>query len=825
MGDVASAIHSRASVLLVDDVKANLIALSALLKPLGARLVEAQSARDALAAIQQEQFAVALLDVQMPEMDGFQLATALRELEYGRRLPVLFVTAIHQDDSYVKRGYAAGAVDYITKPFDAEIVRARVRGFVDLFEGRERYRNKELFLRTSERDEAQRKLRAFERIAAADWEEPLLEGFFRELLAFFLDAADTADSAAILLREQGDYVVRAAAGTDRSVFQKIPDLIDDMESKQNPHFGAFELANADASSPATILSCMPLIHTGETYGFACIASSRAPSFSPGDLMLFRAVAERAAWSLSQQLERRLLYDVFGAIPALISILRMPSMKCIFASPDLRGLMAKRDPVGISASDMGMGAGALAIIEEAYQTGRPVSADELPFMSNGSARFVQFTAQPLRNLTGTIDRVITFATEVTSLVKARKLIEEHESERSLLLEKEQAARAEAERANREKDEFLAMISHELRTPLQAIFGWTAIAQRKAPPELKQALDTIERNAKRQTSLIEDLLDVSRITNGTLRLDRRTIDLAEVINAAVDAIQPAAKAKSLALESAVAPFMDFMGDAERLQQVFGNILSNAVKFTPGGGQINVQASSTKGGLRISISDTGEGIEPEALPLIFDAFRQGSSSSTRRHSGMGLGLTLAKQLIEAHGGSINAASGGPGHGTTITVDLPFAKSATASESRVAESENEAPAKNVRLNHLKILVVEDDDDARELLSEILQHHFGASVTTSASAAEGMEALQRFRPDVVISDLSMPDVDGYDFIRSVRQLDAAAGGGTPAIALSAQGRAEDGGRALTAGFQLYVSKPVDIARLVAAITSLKPAPATDTSR
>ena len=818
MGELQPAVHSRAGVLLVDDVKANLIALSALLKPLGARLVEAQSAREALLAIQREQFAVALLDVQMPEMDGFQLAAALRELEYGRRLPVLFVTAIHQDDSYVRRGYAAGAVDYITKPFDAEIVRARVRGFVDLFEGRERYRNKELFLRTSERDEAERKLSAFVRITAADWEEPLLEGFFRELLAVLLDAADTADSAAILLREQGEYVVHAAAGTNRSIFQKVPDLVGALESKATPPFSVIELS---ATSPVTALSCIPLIHTGEIYGFACIASSRASSFSPGDLVLFRAVAERAAWALSQQLERRLLYDVFGAIPALISILRMPSMKCIFASPELRGLTGKRDPVGISASDMGMGSEALALIEEAYQTGKAVSADELPFMSNGSERFVQFTAQPLRNLAGPIDRVITFATEVTSLVKARKLIEEHEVQRSLLLEKEQTARAEAERANREKDEFLAMISHELRTPLQAIFGWTAIAQRKAPPELKQALETIERNAKRQTSLIEDLLDVSRITNGTLRLDRATIDLAEVINAAVDAIQPAAKAKNIALEAAVSPFMDFTGDAERLQQVFGNILSNAVKFTPSGGRINLEAKILKTGLQISISDTGEGIAPDVLPLIFDAFRQGSSSSTRRHSGMGLGLTLAKRLLEAHGGSIGAASAGPGQGTTITVDLPLAKSARAAESRAPENANDQLTKGPGLSHLKILVVEDDDDARELLSEILHHHFGASVTTSASAAQGIAVLQHFHPDVVISDLSMPEVDGYDFIRAVRQLDAKAGGHTPAIALSAQGRAEDGGRALKAGFQLYVSKPVDIAHLVAAITSLKPAPET----
>ena len=820
---------SRASVLLVDDVRANLIALSALLKPLGARLVEAQSAKDALSAIRQEPFAVALLDVQMPEMDGFQLATAIRQLEYGRQLPILFVTAIHRDDMYVKRGYAVGAADYITKPFDADIVRARVKGFVDLFEGSGRLRGEELSRRTSERDDAHRKLKAFERIAAASLEEPQLQIFFRDLLAEFLNAADTADSAAIIEREHDRYVVRASAGTNRDVYLKVPELIGDVApliadlANRNGNHGGKVHALPTIADPSSrvALSVVPIVNAREISGLACIGSSKATSFSEGDLTLFKAVSERASWALAQQLERRQLQEVSEVMPAMISIVSMPSMKYVFASPEFRAIFPIADPVGANASEIGMGSAAVKIIKDAYHSGRTVLVDELAFFQNGKERFVQFSAHPLRNHAGIVDRILTFATEVTSLVDARHRIEEHEAEHAVMLEKEHLLRAEAERANQAKDEFLATISHELRTPLQAILGWTTLSLRNAPAEMRHALETIERNAKRQTTLIEDLLDVSRITNGNLRLERYPLDVSELVNAAVEAIRPAAKAKNIGIGLKLPARMDLHGDGDRLQQVFANILSNACKFTPEGGHISVRGEFSAKRILIHIVDTGEGIEPAILPLVFDPFRQGSGSTTRRHSGLGLGLTLAKRLVEAHSGIIDVASPGPGKGTTVTIELPRNQSAGAADTEKSADGQVRDVRKQSLNYLKILIVDDDEEARSLLSTLLAEHHGATVTTAESAVQAIEVVKQFHPDLIVSDLAMPNEDGYEFMRSVRNLPAGSGGDTPAIALSAQGRAEDGGRALAAGFQGYVAKPVEVDRLIAAITSHCPRPST----
>ena len=533
-----------ASVLIVDDSPANLIALGAVLKPLGVRVVEASSGPQALERIVAETFAVVLLDVQMPEMDGFEVARRVRASDKPE-LPIIFLTAIHRDEAFARKGYATGAADYITKPFDADVLRARVKAFVDLFHQRERLRRQEVGDRTRERDDAMAKL-----------------------------------------------------------------------------------AN-------------------------------------------------------------------------------------------------------------------------------------------------------------------------------------------LLESERQARLEAEIANHAKDEFLATVSHELRTPLNAILGWAVIALRKAKdPEVQQALATIERNARAQTRIIEDVLDVGRIISGKLRLEIAPVKVADTIEGAVQALRPAADAKAVRFVVEVDDDVGIIAaDVDRLQQIIWNVLSNAIKFTPKGGSVALRAIRAQSDVVVTVTDTGQGIRREFLEHIFEPFRQADGSTTRRHGGLGLGLAIVKQLAHAHGGTIVAHSEGEGLGSTFTLTLPVRSLATLGHERPKSPVPGTPVppadeRDCRLDGLRVLVVDDDDDARALIRRVLSDQ-GAAVTVAPSAEVALRELERLLPDVLVSDIGMPDIDGYSFIRRVRGLPAERGGGTPAIAITAYARAEDEGRAVATGFQAYMSKPIDPTRLV----------------
>jgi signal transduction histidine kinase len=533
---------TRPSVLVVDDKPANLVALSAVLQPLDVRIVEARSGAEAIERVAAEPFAVVLLDVQMPEMDGFEVARRVRASAAGEEVPIIFLTAIHRDEEYARKGYATGAADYITKPFEPDVLRARVKAFVDLFHQRERLRVREVGERTRERDAA------LERLAE------------------------------------------------------------------------------------------------------------------------------------------------------------------------------------------------------------------------------------------------------------------------LLESERAARLEAEVANRAKDEFLATMSHELRTPLGAILGWAAIARRQRPPaEVDRALETIERNARAQMRIVEDVLDVGRMVRGAVRLELDPTDAAEAIEDAVTSARPAAEAKQITLGVGVSPDIGVIwADGERLRQIVANLLSNAIKFTPRGGHVSLAARRVGESVVLDVEDDGEGIRPDLIPHLFEPFRQGDGSSTRRHGGVGLGLAIVRQLVEAHGGTVGARSDGEGMGSTFTVVLP-AKSSRASAPRVPVA---APASRPQLERMRLLIVDDDEDSRDLIACILGER-GAHVQAAASAEEALRLLEANPPDVLVSDIGMPDVDGYSLIRSVRAMETARGGGTPAIALTAYARSVDGERALAAGFQAHVMKPVDPDRLVALIASL----------
>jgi signal transduction histidine kinase/ActR/RegA family two-component response regulator len=415
--------------------------------------------------------------------------------------------------------------------------------------------------------------------------------------------------------------------------------------------------------------------------------------------------------------------------------------------------------------------------------------------------------------------------LTGLVwmQARARVQAEQSERNAadasrviqeLLDRERSARAEAERVSRMKDEFLASLSHELRTPLNAVIGWAHLIQRGhlTADKTRHAIDTIERNAQVQARLVEDLLDMSRIVSGRVQIELRTVDLRHIVQESVGVVRPTADARGARLDVMLGPEPVMVkADAQRLQQVFWNVLSNAVKFTPSGGRITVTMSTDDAHARVAIADTGIGIDPEFLPFVFDRFSQADGSFTRRHGGLGLGLSIVRSLVEMHAGTVEAHSEGPGRGATFVIRLPRIDGAPADErGSWADQATVAHA----LNGRTVLVVDDNADARALVGEVLEP-LGARVRAASSADEALAQLRVGAFDLVISDIGMPGMDGFDFLRAVRQLPAASGGRVPALALSAHASDADRARTRDAGYALHLAKPFHADELVAACASL----------
>lgn len=409
--------------------------------------------------------------------------------------------------------------------------------------------------------------------------------------------------------------------------------------------------------------------------------------------------------------------------------------------------------------------------------------------------------------------------VTGLYRLRKLSDDLRAERTLqqdLLQQARESSQRAEQANRAKDDFLATLSHELRTPLNAIAGWVGLLRSStlSPARVNDALDTIDRNVRAQTRLIDDLLDVSRIISGKLSVALEPIDMADVVQAALKALRPNAEAKRIEMRHRIeAPATSTLGDASRLQQVVWNLLANALKFTPSGGTVEVLLQSCGDQLELTIRDNGQGIPPEVLPQIFDRFQQAESSFSRTHGGLGLGLAIVRHLVDLHGGRVSAESAGPGQGATFRVFLPSKGSPAVVASPKLRSWPPPPAVDL-LGGLSVLLVDDDHDGREATAILLRHH-GAQVDTAASASEALAALDSRVPDILLSDLGMPDLDGLSFLRKVRERTGAGGCGIPALALTAYARSEDRAQSLLAGFDGYVTKPVEPAELVGAVAKL----------
>ncbi|MBD2524314.1 response regulator [Nostoc sp. FACHB-133] len=666
----------KVNILLVDDKLENLLALEAILEKLGENLVRATSGEEALRCLLHQDFAVILLDVQMPGMDGFETATLIRNRGRSRHTPIIFLTAFSTSDQMLFKGYALGAVDYLLKPLDPNILTSKVTVFVELF----------------------KKTEAVKQQAA-------------QLVAMNAE-----------LRQSEERL--------RSLSTCSP-------------VGIFEIDTEGGCR-----------YTNPRYQIICglkavesLEKSWLESVHPEDRE--RAVASWSAY----------IYE-----------------------------------------------------------GRDYSEEFRFQTAQGIIRWVQVRSSPMLSGQGELLGYVGTLEDITE----RKQAEEVRAQ----VIREQTARQEAEAANRMKDEFLAVLSHELRTPLTSMLGWSKILRSKKLDDkaTSRALEAIERNAISQMQLIEDILDVSRIIRGQLRLNVSAVNLISVMEAALEAVRPLAEPKEIQLNTVLDTSVGSVyGDPARLQQIVWNLLTNAIKFTPKGGRVEVNLSivcgeeqqTTQKYAQIQVIDTGIGISSEFLPKVFERFRQADSTTTRSHNGLGLGLAIVRHLVELHKGTIFAQSPGSGQGATFTVRLPLLQDNRGNrENREATGEISSSVASTPLAGLKVLVVDDEADTRNFLSFMFEE-YGAIATAVASVDEALAVLEQAKADILISDIGMSEQDGYTLIRKLRSLEPEKGGCMPAIALTAYTREEDRLEALSAGFQQYLSKPIDPNKLIAMVASV----------
>lgn len=531
------------------------------------------------------------------------------------------------------------------------------------------------------------------------------------------------------------------------------------------------------------------------------------------------VTDRVVSDIALRQSEHRLRAVVEATPDCVKIVA-PNGELLFMNP------AGVAMLGASSLDSLAGACVFELIAPDHratwieQHARVQSGDRLNWQfeiiaEQGVLRWMETHAVPLPLPNGEVGQLA-----VTRDITERK---REERERERLLDSERASRSEVERASRMKDEFLATLSHELRNPLSAIMGWSHILQTGtlSSEDQLEGARVIERNARAQTQIIEDLLDMSRIVSGKIRLDVQRIDLASVVRAAIDTVAPAANAKEIRLQAILDPkACDVSGDPNRLQQVFWNLLSNAVKFTPKGGAVQIILERVNSHVEVCVIDSGEGIAAEFLPNVFDRFRQADASTTRRHGGLGLGLAIVRQLVELHGGTVAAKSAGTGCGATFVVSLPLSAihaDGPPSAERRHPTVSDAPLRftaGERVAGVRVLIVDDEPDARAMVRRLLEE-CRVEVISAASAAEAFDAFVQSRPDVLVSDIGMPNEDGYSLIRRIRALPPENGGDTPAIALTAYARADDRIHVVSAGFQQHLAKPVEPAELLTIVASL----------
>jgi signal transduction histidine kinase/DNA-binding response OmpR family regulator len=670
------------NILLVDDRPDKLLALEAALDDLPLRVVRAESGAEALRHVLTTDFAVILLDVNMPGMDGFETAQLIRQRRNSAHTPIIFLTAM-SDEMYVERGYSLGAVDYLLSPVVPAVLRSKVIVFVDLFGKTQQVRQ--------QAERLHQRAAQLHRLTDA---------------SLAINSAATIEKVAEIVTE----TARDVIGCHQAITLAAPS-----------HLPAHSISHVSYSPKYARWSGKPLNIAGLSAALAHATGHNLKRFTRAEF------------------DSRIVLQGGGDGPGMQGLLTVP--------------LRSRD---------GRTMGSI------YLSDRIVG----DFTDDDQAIVVQ-----LAQMASVAMENIVFAQE--------------------------------RQANRFKDEFLATLSHELRTPLNAISGWVQLLRlNPINGDLGHGLDVIERNVKSQTRLIEDLLDLSRISNGQLRIQKRVVALQPLLQGVIEAMRPAVESHRLYLKAELDCGDSVLGDPERLQQVFSNLLTNSVKFTPSGGTITVRLGRENEDLCTSIIDTGEGIDAEFLPRVFDRFRQAETGSARRHGGLGIGLTIVRYIAELHGGTVAAHSAGKGRGSTFTVKLPLA--VMPQMTHVSAPDDDGTKSLVSLGGIRILLVDDDADAREVIGQLLQRR-QATVTTAASAVEALEKFSGQAPDILVTDLAMPDRDGFALLSDVRKLPAGQRH-IPAIALTAYARREDEERTRSAGFQAHVAKPVNPNDLVSAI-------------
>jgi signal transduction histidine kinase/DNA-binding response OmpR family regulator len=685
-------------ILIVDDRRDKLLALSAALEGVCPYIATATSGREALKLLLERNFAVILLDVNMPGMDGFETAGLIRQRESTESTPIIFITSFG-DDMHVSRGYSLGAVDYILAPIVPEVLRTKVSVFLDLG----------------------RKTREIERQA--------------ERLRHRAEQLHKLSQASL--------AIHSAMSLDK-MLEVITDSARDI-------IGAHR-ASAVTAWDENWARCK------KTLSLSPQLESARSQLAPANGLELRGLwlqLGRASRLTPQELQSHPAWQLLGR----------PIWNSLEAPDWLAAPLTGRD-----GRDMGL----------LHVCGK-CQGD---FSAEDEAVLLQLAQMASIAIENTLN-------------------------------------SEAREANRIKDEFLATLSHELRTPLTAMLGWTQLLRtgKLGDEEAARGLDVIERNVLAQAKLIDDLLDVSRIITGKLKLSVQRLSLASVIEAAIDVVRPAANAKGIELVTSLGErTAEASGDPDRLQQVVWNLLVNAIKFSPPGGAVRVNLMREESRSRIEVADCGEGIAPEFLPHIFDRFRQADSSTRRAHGGLGLGLAIVRHVVELHGGSVHACSDGPGRGATFVVELPiaaeFAEAHDVHPANLPARQAILPPAGSSLAGIRVLIVDDEPDGRDTIAKMLTM-YEAQVTTASCAREARALFERSPPDVLISDIGMPEEDGYDLIRFLRRLPPTQGGEVPAIALTAFAREEDRVQALAAGFQVHATKPIEPAELISAVARL----------
>lgn len=749
----------RVNILMVDDNESNLLALETILQGADRNLVRAASGESALQYLLYNDAAVILLDVRMPGISGLETAELIRGSKKTRDLPIIFLTAYDSTDKQdLSTGYSLGAVDFIIKPLDPAALKSKVAVFVELYKKTEQVKHQAALLHEKN---IQLENANFERLGK------LVE------LGQRLTAERDPETLLLLVCEAAADILGA-----RNAFVRI---------------------NGTAAQPVRYF-------TGDRLDVNSAERLKRREFDESALNRFSSMTGPVRWSSRHARAS----DAPNPVPA-DSLLSAP-LSLLGETVGWLYLMDKLDAPEFSEADERLAltlAGQLAV---AYENARLYAEAR----NHAAELLVEITER--KHAEEEKEKLL------VSEKAARLEAEEAQRLSATLLIREEKARAEAEAANRLKDEFLATVSHELRTPLNSILGWAQLLQTGSLDESasSRALMTIERNTKTLAQIIEDLLDVSRIITGKLLLDVQPVELHSVVEAALESIRPATDAKSIQLQVSLdAGVGAVSGDPNRLQQIVWNLLSNAIKFTPTAGQVSVKLERTGSRARITVSDSGEGMDPAFLPYVFDRFSQADSTFSRTHGGLGLGLAIVRHLVELHGGAVGADSPGKGKGATFSVSFPLLASeenAIAYSEPLTNSSQPTSEEPRDLAGLLVMIVDDEHDARELLVAMLELR-GARVIAAASAAEAFEKLSQVTngsvPDVLVSDIGMPVEDGFDLINRVRAMEPERGGDIPAIALTAYAGEGDKARVLAAGYQRHVAKPVAPADLAMAIAGL----------